>query len=70
MERCIKYGILLKGDTDTIASMAGAIVGALTGDFQNIRSYLNHCEGYQEMTDLVDSFYSVWESSSNFSVKN
>ncbi|XP_014280368.1 ADP-ribosylhydrolase ARH3 [Halyomorpha halys] len=57
--RTLQYCISLGGDTDTIASMAGAISGAYYGlEYinENLRS---HCEGVEEIVRLAEQLYSI-----------
>uniref|UniRef100_A0A1B6KIV5 ADP-ribosylhydrolase ARH3 n=1 Tax=Graphocephala atropunctata TaxID=36148 RepID=A0A1B6KIV5_9HEMI len=52
--RTIQYAISLGGDTDTIASMAGAIAGAFYGMDVINKSLQKHCEFVSETIDLAD----------------
>ncbi|XP_049827573.1 ADP-ribosylhydrolase ARH3-like [Schistocerca gregaria] len=52
--RTLQYAISLGGDTDTIASMAGAIAGAYYGQSAISESLQRHCEGHVEVMDLAD----------------
>ncbi|KAG8225774.1 hypothetical protein J437_LFUL005733 [Ladona fulva] len=58
--RTLQYAISLGGDTDTIASMAGALCGAFLGyDGVSIsKNLIKHCEGSEEMLNLADRLYS------------
>ncbi|KAK9872672.1 hypothetical protein WA026_018806 [Henosepilachna vigintioctopunctata] len=51
----VEYAIGLGGDTDTIASMAGAIAGAYVGEENLNHHVIKHCEKYEEMIDLADN---------------
>lgn len=57
--RTIQYAISLGGDTDTIASMAGAIAGAYLGEGGINKSYRNYCEGVEEVLRLADDLYKL-----------
>lgn len=52
--RTIQYAISLGGDTDTIASMAGAIAGAFYGIDAINPNLQKHCEFIQNTLDLAD----------------
>ena len=65
IERVILYAVSLGGDTDTIASMAGAIAGAFYG--YNVNStrmdhILKSCESYDETVNNAGSLISIIES--------
>lgn len=47
------------GDTDTIASMTGAIAGAHLGDGVIPPQFLVHCEAVEEMRQLAIDLYNV-----------
>lgn len=47
LQRSLIYSISLAGDTDTIATMAGAIAGAYYGVEQVPESWQQSCEGYE-----------------------
>ncbi|CAG7831620.1 unnamed protein product [Allacma fusca] len=55
--RCIHYAISLGGDTDTIASMAGAIIGAHMGDEVIPNQFLVHCEHSEDIRKIADDLY-------------
>ncbi|CAH1994390.1 unnamed protein product [Acanthoscelides obtectus] len=57
--RTIQYAISLGGDTDTIASMAGAIAGAYLGEEAVNSELIRHCEFTQEMTEVADNLLSA-----------
>ncbi|GAB6024505.1 ADP-ribose glycohydrolase ARH3 [Chamberlinius hualienensis] len=60
-ERTIVYAVTLGGDTDTIASMAGAIAGAFYG-VQSIPKELQKCcENYNKALELADQLYEVYK---------
>ena len=48
LQRTLVYSISLGGDTDTIATMAGAIAGAYYGMEQVPESWQQSCEGYEK----------------------
>ena len=61
-ERTIQYAISLGGDTDTIATMAGAIAGAYYG-LEGIPTYLyQSCEG---ATDALTQAEQLWNLSNS-----
>lgn len=51
--------ITLGGDTDTIASMAGAIAGAYYGDDRINSNMLKHCECSEEFAKLGDELFDI-----------
>lgn len=53
----MEYAIGLGGDTDTIASMTGALSGAYYGDSVIAENLLKHCEGYEEMETITQKLY-------------
>ncbi len=55
--RAIEYAISLGGDTDTIASMAGAISGAYYGESVIPPNLVKHLELHEEVTLLADKLY-------------
>ncbi|XP_039209287.1 ADP-ribose glycohydrolase ARH3 isoform X2 [Crotalus tigris] len=55
LQRTIMYCILLGGDTDTIATMAGAMAGAFYGEEQVPPSWKESCEAYEEAEKLADA---------------
>lgn len=55
--RAIEYAIALGGDTDTIASMAGAISGAYHGESVLPVNLVKHLELNKEITSLADKLY-------------
>ncbi|XP_014261834.1 poly(ADP-ribose) glycohydrolase ARH3-like isoform X2 [Cimex lectularius] len=57
--RCIQYSISLGGDTDTIASMAGAISGAYHGDELINSSLKSQCEADAYVQELADNLHHV-----------
>lgn len=56
-ERCIIYAISMGGDTDTIASMAGAISGALYGISYIPESWRNMCESSEKTLVLAENLF-------------
>jgi len=55
--RCIQYAISLGGDTDTIASMAGAIIGAHMGDKAIPDQFLVHSEHAEDIRKIAEDLY-------------
>lgn len=55
--RTIEYAISLGGDTDTIASMSGAITGAFYGDACIPENLRRHCENNVEFAQLADQLF-------------
>ncbi|XP_023324703.1 poly(ADP-ribose) glycohydrolase ARH3-like isoform X2 [Eurytemora carolleeae] len=61
-EQTIRLAIHLGGDTDTIASMAGAITGAYLG-VQSIPLYMKkHCEGLEDAEKQAEDIFGVVSS--------
>uniref|UniRef100_A0ABM5ERV0 ADP-ribosylhydrolase ARH3 n=1 Tax=Pogona vitticeps TaxID=103695 RepID=A0ABM5ERV0_9SAUR len=60
LQRTIIYCISLGGDTDTIATMAGAIAGAYYGEEQVPQSWKHSCESFEETEKLADSLYELY----------
>uniref|UniRef100_A0A8C6X384 ADP-ribosylhydrolase ARH3 n=1 Tax=Naja naja TaxID=35670 RepID=A0A8C6X384_NAJNA len=60
LQRTIMYCILLGGDTDTIATMAGAIAGAFYGEEQVPQSWRESCEAYEQTEKLADGLYELY----------
>ena len=58
-ERTILYAISLDGDTDTIASMAGAIAGAYYGIEGVPESWRKACEGVDDAIKMADELYQI-----------
>ncbi len=58
-ERTIMYAISTGGDTDTIASMAGAIAGAYYGIEAIPRRWIEHCEGTQDAIALAEKLHAL-----------
>jgi len=54
LRRAIQYAITLGGDTDTIASMAGAIAGAFYGYEKFSLLLLSHCEEWELFREMAD----------------
>lgn len=63
LQRTLIYSISLGGDTDTIATMAGAIAGAYYGMEQVPESWQQSCEGYEETDVLAQSLHRVFQGS-------
>lgn len=61
LQRTLIYSISLGGDTDTIATMAGAIAGAYYGMEQVPESWQQSCEGYEETDVLARSLHRVFQ---------
>ena len=59
LERTILYAISLDGDTDTIASMAGAIAGAYYGMEAVPKDWMQYCEGADHAVKQADSLYDI-----------
>lgn len=59
--RTIQYAISLGGDTDTIASMAGSIVGAYLGEEAVNANLMKHCEFHKEIVEMADNLFKVSE---------
>jgi poly(ADP-ribose) glycohydrolase ARH3 len=63
-EDAVRFAIRLGGDTDTIASMCGALVGAYAGDAVIPDAWLNVVENDQKGRDyvsqLANSLYALW----------
>ena len=57
--RTIEYAISLGGDADTIASMAGCLVGALHGESIITNNIIQHCEGNTDIITLANELYKV-----------
>lgn len=57
--RTLQYAISLGGDTDTIASMSGAIAGAYYGYDIIGESLQKHCEGTDEIIKLADNLFEL-----------
>lgn len=55
--RTIQYAVTLGGDTDTIASMAGAIAGAYVGDEGINKNLIEQCEFSSEMNQIADNLF-------------
>nr|XP_005492406.2 poly(ADP-ribose) glycohydrolase ARH3 [Zonotrichia albicollis] len=60
LQRTIIYCISLGGDTDTIATMAGAIAGAYYGEEQVPPSWEQSCEAFQETQRMAKSLYELY----------
>lgn len=51
----VEYAISLGGDTDTIASMTGAIAGAYVGEEHLNKHLIKHCEKHEETIEMADN---------------
>lgn len=60
LQRTIIYCISLGGDTDTIATMAGAIAGAYYGEEQVPPSWEQSCEAFQETQKMANSLHELY----------
>lgn len=60
LQRTIIYCISLGGDTDTIATMAGAIAGAYYGEEQVPASWKQSCEAFAETEAAAESLYKLY----------
>ncbi|XP_053123881.1 ADP-ribosylhydrolase ARH3-like isoform X1 [Hemicordylus capensis] len=60
LQRTIFYCISLGGDTDTIATMAGAVAGAYCGEEQVPPGWKQSCEAFEEAEKLADSLYELY----------
>ena len=58
-ERCIIYAVTLGGDTDTIASMTGAIAGAYLGIDQLPKPWIQCCEGVDDARKMAQDLYKL-----------
>lgn len=58
----IEYSISLGGDSDTIGSMTGAIVGAFCGNSVISENLLIHCEGYEVIEKICQKLYEASQS--------
>ncbi|KAJ8797368.1 hypothetical protein J1605_017596 [Eschrichtius robustus] len=63
LQRTLIYSISLGGDTDTIATTAGAIAGTYYGMEQVPESWQQSCEGYEETDVLAQSLHRVFQKS-------
>jgi hypothetical protein len=68
LERTIVYAISMGGDTDTIASMAGAIAGAYYGIDAVSETWCAMCEGIGDAIRLADDLYDLYVSGTPLSV--
>lgn len=55
----VEYAIALGGDTDTIASMTGAIAGAYVGQENLNETLVKHCEKHDDTIELADNLLSA-----------
>ncbi|XP_071574162.1 ADP-ribosylhydrolase ARH3 isoform X1 [Temnothorax nylanderi] len=59
LRRGIQYAISLGGDTDTIASMTGAIAGAFYGYEKFSVLLLSHCEEWERFREMADKLLDI-----------
>lgn len=59
VRRALQLAISLGGDTDTIAAMTGAMVGACYGRESINDSLLRHCEEAHEFEQLADNIFEL-----------
>lgn len=57
LRRGVQYAISFGGDTDTIASMTGALAGAYVGDGAVSEVMMSHMESSEEAVKLADGLY-------------
>ncbi|KAG7202304.1 hypothetical protein KM043_018636 [Ampulex compressa] len=57
--RAVQYAISLGGDTDTIASMTGALAGAYYGEEKISPNLLQHCEDSENFKHLADQLCDI-----------
>ena len=62
-EESINYAISLGGDTDTIASMTGAISGAFWGIDNIPELWRKMCEGVEDALEFANKIYELREKS-------
>ncbi|XP_068125182.1 ADP-ribosylhydrolase ARH3 [Hyperolius riggenbachi] len=62
LQRTLAYCFMLGGDTDTIATMAGAIAGAYHGDAQVPLTWKIRSEGYEDAEKWADELYQLYNS--------
>ncbi|XP_055378247.1 ADP-ribosylhydrolase ARH3-like [Condylostylus longicornis] len=60
IRRTIEYAIHLGGDTDTIASMAGSLVGSLYGEEFISKNIISYCEASEEISKIASQLYENW----------
>ena len=61
VERAVIYAISLGGDTDTIATMAGAISGAMFGLTAIPQKWQTMCESSEKTIRLAEALYARQE---------
>jgi poly(ADP-ribose) glycohydrolase ARH3 len=59
MVEAMRYALAIGGDTDTIASMAGAVVGARLGADAIPEAWLDRLEGKDQLIELADKLVAV-----------
>ncbi|KAH9499242.1 ADP-ribose glycohydrolase ARH3 [Bulinus truncatus] len=62
-EQAVIYAISLGGDTDTVATMAGAMAGALFGIEKIPETWKLCCEGASEAEKMADDLFNIHRSS-------
>ncbi|KAG8588436.1 hypothetical protein GDO81_005974 [Engystomops pustulosus] len=62
LQRTIIFCILLGGDTDTIATMAGAVAGAYHGEEQVPEIWKKKSEGYRDAEDWGKKLWELYNS--------
>ncbi|CAI9615753.1 unnamed protein product [Staurois parvus] len=62
LQRTLGYCFLLGGDTDTIATMAGAIAGAYHGELQVPHEWKLKSEGYKDAENWAEELHQLYTS--------
>ncbi|XP_018432063.1 PREDICTED: poly(ADP-ribose) glycohydrolase ARH3 [Nanorana parkeri] len=62
LQRTLAYCFLLGGDTDTIATMAGAIAGAYHGELQVPQEWKLKSEGYKDAEKWAEELHQLYTS--------
>jgi len=58
-QRTVIYAVSLGGDTDTIASMAGAVAGACYGVDSIPAEWIKACEATDTIMNLADDLHNI-----------